>query len=254
MNKLVVGFGKAPILNNLPERYLLIDDGELIDELDLPPRRHISFFDPKRHSFNPLKDVTYLKARQFINVLDAVFPEGETTLTKRYSNFVLLKALLSKPKSLDTLVPPSKENADAYQKIQTLLLSPVLYNVLNGSTNMSFKGTIIARLNRAELGDFDCFVLANLLISRFEGTVVVPDFGFYAHPGHRMLIRQNRLVAGINSFAEVPALKNDLVMIDNKIGARCTAEDAETLALYCSGYARGTDGFSTYVERCIQPS
>lgn len=167
MNALIVGTKKQPIIQNLPDAFLLIDDGELIDAVELPKRRTVTIFDPLVHAFNPLKGMNYRRARDFIAVLDAVFPEGESTLTRKNSNFVLLEALLNKPKRLDTLIPAKSDSAyvDARQKIQTLLFSPTLKNVLTRPTNISFKGIMLAKLNRAELGDFDCFVLANLLIS-----------------------------------------------------------------------------------------
>lgn len=253
MNTLIVGADKQPILKHLPEQFLIIDDGSLIDALDLPKRRAVTIFDPAKHSFNPLKDIDYRKAREFVNVLDAIFPEGADTLTKRYSNFIILQALLNKPKSLDGLIELKKETMDAYQKVQTLLLSPVLERVLNHSTNMSFKGIIIARLDRAVLGDFDCFVLANLLISQYAGTVVIPDFGFYACKFHSSLIRQNRLIAGLNSFDEVPAFKSQLLMIDTKMGSHCTPDDAKLLALY-AGIIPGTNAYNDFIDASIRPT
>jgi hypothetical protein len=250
MNTLIVGSDKEPLLHHLPDKFLFIDDGPLIDTLDMPTRRAVTVFDPTKHSFNPLKDMSYLKARDFLDVLNAAFPEGDSTLTKRNSNFILLQALLSKPRSLATLLKPTKDNTDAYQKLQTLLLSPVLESVLTKPTNMSFKGSIIARLDRAVLGDFVCFVLANLLISHYSGTVVIPDFGFYACPSHVSLIRQNRLVAGINSFDEVPKLRNELVLIEKKVASRSTPEDAALLALY-AGIPAHTIGYNDFIQSCI---
>lgn len=253
MNRLIVGFDQTPLLDQLSHPFLLIDDGPLIDRLELPKRRAVTHFDTSLHAFNPLKDMNYRRARDFLHVLDAVFPEGENTLTRRYSNFQLLTALLAKPRSLARLIPRTKETEDAWQKIQTLLLSPVLERVLERPTNLSFKGTIIAPLNRAELGDFDCFVLGNLLISQYRGTVVVPDFGFFACAMHRTLIRQDRLIAGIRSFDDVPLLRNELLSIADKTGSHCTPDDAELLALY-AGIARGTVAHADFIQRAIHRS
>lgn len=250
MNTLIIGSDKGPLLQHLPERYLFIDDGKLIDELDLPSRRTVTVFDPAIHSFNPLKDMDYRRAREFVAVLKAVFPEGENTLTKATAEFQILQALSAKPKFLADLIPDTKDTAYAYQKIQTLLLSPVLERVLNRPTNMSFKGTIIARLDRAVLGDFDCFVLANLLISQFQRAIVVPDFGFYACGFHTSLLRQDRLIAGVNAFDEVPQLRNQLLLIDRKIASHCTPDDAEILATY-AGLIPGTNTFNDFVHASI---
>jgi hypothetical protein len=247
-NVLIVGSNKEPVLDYLHHPFLLIDDGALIDQLDLPSSR---LFDVSIHSLDPLKDMTYKRARDFIAVLDAVFPEGPETLTHKNSNFVLLKALLSAPERLDTLVPDTKDTRDAYQKIQTLLLSPVLKRVLTRRTNKSLKGTVLARLNRAELGDFDCFVLANLLISQYRGQVVIPDFGFYAHAGHTALMRQNRLVAGVNTLDEVPELKSQLLLSETRIASHSTVSDAAVLAEY-AGILPNTGTFHDFIDDCVR--
>ncbi len=252
MNVLIVGTDKTDtILEHLPSSFLLIDDE--IDWLTIPPRRKVTRFDVTKHHFNPLKDMDFRKARDFISVLDAIFPEGQNTLTKKNSNFILLNALLSKPKNLSSLFPRATKDPaqlDAYQKIQTLLLSPVLERVLNTAIDFPPKGIILARLNRAELGDFVCFVLANLLIAQYAGQIVVPDFGFYGCAHHASLIRQDRLIAGVN-FLDETKLRNPLLLIEKKIGHHCTAEDAEVLAGY-SGYGRDSKGYADVVKGLVQ--
>lgn len=244
MNALLIGSNKQPLLQFIPrDNFLYIDDAPS----DFPRAKQ---FDVSVHSFNPLKDIDYKKAREFLHVLEAIFPEGKDTLTNRNSRFQLLTALLSNPKGLDRLIKDTKGTADAYQKIQTLLLSPVLERVLNGVPNFSVKGTIVARLDRAELGDFDCYVLGNLLISQFQRAIVVPDFGFYAHKGHAALIRQNRLIAGVSSFDEVPHLKNQLLQIPHKIGSGATPDDAKLLALY-AGILPGTNAYNDFIAGAI---
>lgn len=250
MNLLVVGTDKSPILEQLPSNFLLIDD-EI--EIEIPKRRKVIRFDVAKHSFNPLKGIDYPRARNFVDVINSVFPEGENTLTRRSASFALLEALLDKPKTLDQLFRASKDVGliDARQKIDTLLLSPVLNRVLTRPTNFSFDGIILARLNRAELGDFDCFVLANLLISQYEGVVVIPDFGFYGCPFHTQLIRQNRLIAGVNFLDEAPELRNQLLLIEHKIVKHCTEDDAETLAGYL-GWHKGKTGYSEFIQGLIE--
>jgi hypothetical protein len=256
MNVLTVGTNKAPLFQYLPDTFLLIDDGPFIDQLELPKRLAVTHFDVTKHAFNPLKDISYKRARDLISVLDAVFPEGATTLTRKNANFVLLQSLLRKPRRLDQIEyvrdGASKEGVlDATQKIETLLLSPVLKSVLTRPTNMSFKKTIVARLDRAVLGDFDCFVLASLMTSLYPGPVVIPDLGFYGCAIHRALLRQDRLIAGINSFEEVPELRSQLLLAPRKIGSHCTAEDAKVLAGY-AGLTPATNAYNTFVEECIE--
>jgi hypothetical protein len=178
----------------------------------------------------------YRRAREFVSVIGAIFPEGENTLTKKNADFVLLNALLEKPAYIDRLLTPDKKDAarqDAYQKIQTLLLSPVLSWVLCQPTNFPLHGIVVARLDRAVLGDFDAFVLANLLISQFKGQVIIPDFGFYGREHHISLIRQNRLVAGVNALSELSGpLYGAALSIPERIASRTLYDDAETLAKY----------------------
>ena len=250
-NTLIVGANKAPILQHLPERFLFIDDGPLIAKLDRRPDQITTVLDLERHTLNPLKDMTYRRAREFVDVLNAVFPEGENTLTKRNSDFILLEALLDKPRFLDKLIKDTKETHDAYQKIQTLLLSPVLESVLNKQTNMSLKGTVIARLDRAELGDFDAFVLANMLISAYDGPVVLPDFGFYATRFHRGLMRQGRLIAGISSFDELPDMRTALLAIEHKEASRCIPDDAALLAQY-AGIPTNSNAYADFIHASIR--
>ena len=182
-----------------------------------------------------MKNITYRTARDFITVLDAIFPEGDSTLTKKNANFILLQALLANPKSLEKLVTRTKDPAviEAHQKIQTLLMSPVLRSVLCRPTNFSFDAILLARVDRAALGDFDAFVIANLLIGQFQGQVVVPDFGFYGRDLHTSLIRQERLTAGVNFLAELPEkLQQAALTVKDKTAYRTTLEDAERLIVY----------------------
>ena len=256
MNALIIGANKTPILQYADTaNFLLIDDGPIIDALVLPKRRKVIYFDVKKHHLNPLHEMDYRRAREFVSVMDAVFPEGESTLTKKNSNFVLLEALLDKPTYLDKLLYPDKKDAamqDAYQKIETILLSPVLRSVLCKPTNISLQGIVIARLDRAVLGDFDAFVLASLLISQFNGQVIVPDAGFYLREHHISLIRQDRLVAGVNTLSEVSEkLRQNLLTIPDKLGSEATFEDAEVLAHY-SGFGPRTVGHYDSIDDAMR--
>jgi hypothetical protein len=119
-------------------------------------------FDPKKHSFNPLAGIDYKKARQIADVLYTISPQGENTLTVRNGKRALLKALLA-AKSFDKL----KGDEEVQGMIDDILVSPVLRRVLCQPTNFSFGSDIIlAKLNRAELGDFDMLVLG---LSRLTG-------------------------------------------------------------------------------------
>lgn len=252
MNTLIIGAGdkSEAILKRLQPPYLIIDDGHLIDQL---PKKGL--FNTTK-TINVLKDMDYRRARDFIAVLNAAFPEGETTLTRKNSNFLLLKALLDKPKSLSDLIVLDEEDpasVDAHQKIQTLLLSPVLRHVLTGKTTPRMDTVVLARLPRAELGDFDCFVLAHFLISLYPGQVVIPDFGFYGRDYLSRLIRENRLICGVQTLSELsPKLRQSVLLMPDKTGVVCTIEDAETLADYM-GYIPGTNEYNAFILDRVFP-
>lgn len=238
MNKLYVGFAKEV---KPPKAGLFIDD-------KVPKIPLAKVFDPKKHSFNPLAGIDYKKARAIADVLYTIAPQGENTLTVRNGKRALLKALL-KAKRLD-LVRGNDEEVRGM--IDDLLVSPVLSRVLCQPTNFSFGSDIIlAKLDRAELGDFDALVLGLFLMAHFKGQVVVPNFGFYGREGHVSLIRERRLVAGVNTLNELtPKLRQAVLLIKDKEAAGATVEDAETLAGYAR-LGRGTNGFNDYVSAAV---
>lgn len=257
MNCLSVGFDRSPLLHHVrqhPGPFLIIDTGEIIDHLTLPKRRVVTVFDPAEHSLNVLKGMDERKAETFLHTLDAIFPEGAQTLTKRYSNHLLFKALLESPKRLDALVGPSKDpyQRDAYEKIERLLLSPVLKRVLNNPTNFPLTGYVLARLDPAVLGSFNCFVLGNFLAMAYPGQVVFSDLGFYGHKGHRELVRQGRLTAHVLSLSQVPDLATELLSIEGISASRATYDDAEILALH-AGKKRGLEEFTDFVHFAMRP-
>lgn len=239
MNQLHVGFQKTI---SPPQRGLFLHD----DVPDIPRAR---IFDPAVHSFNPLKDMTYRKARAIADVLYAIYPQGENTLTVRNGKRALLKALLS-AKRLDQV----DGDDEVKGLVEDILTSPVLRRVLCDTSNQfSFRpnSLILARLNRAELGDFDALVLGLFLIGHYKGQLVVPDFGFYGREAHASLIREERLVAGVNFLGELsPKLRNAVLLMDDKVPEGTTLEDAQTLADYAR-VPRGSNGFNTFVDRAM---
>jgi len=250
VNKLYVGFAKEV---ELPKTgCLLIDD----ETRDVPEWRRPKLFDPLKHSFNPLEGLDYKRARELAEVLYTISPQGENTLTVRNGKRALLKSLLAS-KRLDELETEKGKRWERTQEpdeevrgmVADLLASPVLKRVFCEQPNFTFtKGSVIqARLNRAEFGEFDALVLGLFLISHYKGQLVIPDFGFYGREQHASLIREKRLIAGVNFLAELPdKLRRAVLLIESKEGKRTTAEDAETLASY-AGLIRGTNGYNSFV-------
>jgi hypothetical protein len=92
--------------------------------------------------------------------------------------------------------------------IGDILASPVLRGVFCEGRRFTFnpKSANLVRINRAKLGRFDALVLGLLLIAQFKGQLVLPKFGFYGRDAHMNLIEEDRLVAGINTLAELSPL------------------------------------------------
>lgn len=231
--------------------FLLIDDGPIADAfLDAFP--HAKLFDISQHSFNPLRGMDYKRARDFSQILYTASPEGRDTLTVRNGKRALARLVLAQSTRLDRIRSDDEKDADALAAIDDVLFSPVMREVLCNPTNFSFKGSVVARITRAELGDFDAFVLACLLIGQHKGQIIIPDFGFYGRPLHTSLIRQNRLTAGVNFLSELePKLRQNVLLIKDKTGSGCTYEDAETLASY-SSLVPGTTAHTEYVQGLVE--
>jgi hypothetical protein len=251
MNHVILGTADKtePLLHVTRYGFLLVDDGPIADAfLSHFPRARV--FDPAVHSFNPLKDIGYKAARDFAALVYTASPQGENTLTVRNGKRSLTKLLLNAGR-LDKLSSPSEADAEALATIEDLLLSPVLKRVLCNPTNFSFKGSVVAKIDRAQLGDFDAFVLGTLLIGQHKGQVIVPDFGFYGRDFHTTLIRQNRLTAGVNFLAELPVkLSQALLTVRDKTPCGTTAADARELAEY-TGLMPDTTAHTDFMQRAI---
>jgi hypothetical protein len=126
--------------------------------------------------------------------------------------------------------------------------------VLCSEADFAFTGRnvkVFARINRAELGEFDALVLGLLLMSHYKGQIVVPDFGFYGREAHVSLIRENRLIAGVNALSELPAkLRQNVLLIKDKGVNGATYEDAQMLANY-KGLVSHTVGHGDFIQDAI---
>ena len=85
MNFLSLGLNKYESiirkLQELEEPYLLIDDGTIIDALEPDPAHVV--FDYSKHGLNPLKGMDYFRALDFMSLINAIYPEGRETLTRK---------------------------------------------------------------------------------------------------------------------------------------------------------------------------
>lgn len=242
MNKIFLGFEKD-VSDLLPKgNFLLLHD----DVPEIPDWQRPQVFDPTRHSFNPLQGLDYKRARELAVVLYSLYPQGENTLTVRNGQRLLLKALLS-AKHLDEL-----DGDDEVLALRDdLLASPILRDVLcRKENNSTFRSVVLARINRKELGEFDALALGLFLINHYKGQLVIPDFGFYGRNAHTRLIREERLIAGINYLDELPLqLRRAILSVKDVEHRHVRYEDALELAKYHCSFLPGTDGHSTFVQQ-----
>lgn len=247
-NEIYIGISKAL---DLPDSgYLFIDD----EVKDISRAR---VFDPKVHAFNPFKALDYRKACDLVDMFDILFSRGENTLTKDTGLDFIGDALSGDPQSIVNLIPEPDRKAStghiwAHGKVQRLLRSPVLKRMLTSPTNFSFKprSSILARVNRAELGEFDALAIGLLLMSHYKGQLVVPDFGFYAREHHSALLRENRLIAGVNFLEELPHKLRRLCLLQPTVPSGAIFEDAETLAS-AAQLIRGTNEYNDFVHQAM---
>lgn len=222
----------------LPKSGLFIND-----ELPkLPDKYRAQIFDPLKHHFNPLAQMDYLKASRFVQIIDALFERGNSTLTKDTGLDFIGETLETPPTSLADLISIPEKKATtghiwAYNKIKQLTRSPILNKVLSKNTHQfPFNTTslILAKIDRAELGDFDALALGLLLISQYKGQLIIPDLAFYGRDIHTNLISQNRLIAGVNYLDELkrkaPELRQAVLLIKDKIPNGVLYKDAIELA------------------------
>lgn len=176
--------------------------GCLVIDDDVWPIPRARVFDPTIHTVNPLQHLDYRKICDLIEVFDALFPRGDSTLTKDTGLEAIAEALEASPASFMGLIPqPDKTSSTgqiwAFGKVRRLMRSPVLKTMLGGRTNFSFnpRSTILARVNRKELGDFDAKAITYFLIAHYPGTIVIPRYRSYFHPSHLPMLLDGRLIA-----------------------------------------------------------
>lgn len=275
---LILGTNKTDtFLAQLPESYLLIDDGPVIDALNLPENRAVMRFDPAKHAFNPLTRIDHVKARAMAQMIYAASPEGNSTLTVRNGKRTLAKYLTT-AKRLDKFpIPRTDAQIEVKDMLNDIFLSPVLKKVLLGEPNFSlysYEGIAIARLDRATLGDDDCFLLGNFLIAQYRGPIVIPDFGFYAVPSHIQLVRQGRLTAGLDFLSDLDRRDGQLDKLRNRLlaseqtkpfrykrvaththyGCHTSYADAVALAGYAHLHPDSTmadNAYNRFIEECM---
>lgn len=245
MNELNVGFNNTI---NLPKGGYLL----LTDEVRDIPRSKV--FDPRRHSFNPMKGIDEDKAEELAELLYTLSPGGDGTLTVRNGRIGLAEALV-----LVDRFDKVKGDDEISLMMRGLLFSPTRRRVLCEKPNFTFSpdAKIQARVNRKELGEKSARVIGLLLLSIYPGQCIVPDFSFYGRDIHSKLIREERLIAGVSYLKELTkhnnkTLREDVMLMEYKfISGSATFDDAEELAKYANLRER-TTGHGDWIEGAIR--
>jgi hypothetical protein len=254
MNRTIIGLAdKTPHLDPGKPGFLLIDDGPIADVF-LQGFSRAKEFKPRSHSFNPLP-MDYRRAREFASIVYG--DQGQTTLTARNGKRALTRLLMTAER-LDKLKGgKSDEEKEAVAIIADLLISPLLKGILCKPTSFSFRSgnppsSIIARIDRADVGEHDARILGALLISEFKGQIIVPDFGFYARNFHTSLIREDRLIAGVYTLSELDEKLRHQCLLNEKIPLQCTWDDASVLARY-EGLVPHENRYNDYIGSAMSP-
>jgi hypothetical protein len=197
----------------------------------------------------------YRKAREFAAIVYG--EQGQTTLTARNGKRALTRLLMTADRLDKLKAGKSDEEKEAVAIIDDLLISPLLRSILCKPTSFSFRAgnppsSIIARLDRPDIGEHDARILGALLISQFKGQIIVPDFGFYARSFHTSLVREGRLIAGVYTLSELDEKLRHQCLLHETIPLQCTWDDAQTLARY-EGLVPSTVGYGDYVSAAMSP-
>lgn len=250
MNKLHLGFSNN-FKNDFDEfrksGFLLITD-------DPPPIPKARLFDLTRHGFNPLKGMNEKRARELSDALYTLTPGGENTLRVKYGRIAFQDAFMISP-SLDRL---KTKDEDALIVMKDILFNPTVRNVLCSTERTQFdfrmKPVVIVRLHRKELGDKDALILAFFLIAQWPGQIIIEDFGFYGRDAHISLIRENRLIAGVNYLNELPPrLRRAMFSIEDVELRNTLYEDAVEMVRFAHDAAGNpllpdTVGYSDFIK------
>jgi hypothetical protein len=215
------------------------------------PTVGVKIFDPTKHGLNPLP-LKYPANREFA----AGFWPDKDLMTYRNGRFALAR-LVTKAKQIEHLnYGRSDGDKEAKMVMEDMLMSPLLRAAFRKEIPRwlcSGETPIIARLNRKEIGDDDAKIIFNILVLLFKRQIIVEDFGAYARDHHARIIREERLIAGVNTLSELPEKLRDRMMLMEKFGAGCTYDDAVELAKYDCTHAPHTEGYNAFIRAAMAP-
>ncbi len=233
----------------LTEKQFEYPPGSLVISDEPMLQKGAKLYDPAVHGLNPLP-LQYREAREFAA---AVYPDKDL-MTYRNGRRALTRLVMNANR-LDRLkYGRSDDDKEAKGVVEDILLSPLLKKALSKPLPrwLLSGSSVCVRLNRKEIADEDAKIVANILISQFKDQVVIEDFGSYARDFHAKLIRQERLIAGVYTLAELGEPKDkfrQLCMRMEMEGRCCTYDDAVELAKYQCDYPPHTVEYDAFVKK-----
>jgi hypothetical protein len=224
----------------------------------IPEWRRPRLFDPLEHSFNPLADLNYKKRCAIVDIFDALFSRGDSTLTKDTGLDYIAEAMEQKVNTFQDLIELPDRRASpghqwAYSKVRKILRSPVLSKVFCGTPNFSFKKGSVnqARIDPKEITLFDARVLTYFLIAQFDGQVVIQNYRPYAHEMHATLIEEERFMVGVRTLSQLKGLQAMAIQQMEREVKGCNHDDAVTIAKYDCRHPPHTEGYDTFIKRVM---
>ncbi|HVR57223.1 MAG TPA: hypothetical protein VMT72_10390 [Pseudolabrys sp.] len=238
MNFLKIGLADKHF--EYPKGSLVITDEPIL-------KRGVKVYDPSKHGLNALP-MQYREAREFAA---AVFPDKDL-MTYRNGRRALTRLVMDADRLDGLNYTRDDDDQEARGVVEDILLSPLLRTALRKTIPRWFYSgaTIIARLNRKEIGEDDARIIASILIAQFKGQIVLEDFGFYARPFHTSLIREDRIMAGVFTLSELDEKLRQMCLLMETEAVGCTYEDAQVLAKY-EGHVPGTNAVNAFVTQAM---
>jgi hypothetical protein len=218
MNRLEIGIAETPF--EYPQGSLVITD-------DQTPKRGEVLFDYSEHGLSPLP-LKYPMNREFAA---ALWPDKDL-MTYRNGQMALADHVVKADRLDHIKYTTSDDDKEVRRVVKNVLLSPLLKKMLRKPIPrwLNSGSTVLARLNRKEIGDFDAQIIANILMLVFKGPVAIEDFGGYARDHHARLIREGRLIARVRKLSQLPEKIEDVRHLMENVPIGCSYDDAVKLA------------------------
>jgi len=126
--------------------------------------------------------------------------------------------------------------ATLQSKVGKLLMSPTLRNIFGqqfSTFSLSAPKIVIAKLDRAKLGDLTTYLLGSLLIARSVNHTYVHQLGFFSSDHLAAHITRGNFTVTVDFLDQLtPKLRQTVLQFDQKYVFKTNRDDAQELAFY----------------------